>query len=380
MRGLAALSVVVYHVTFSFNYPATALGQFVSERNAGPPVTAVVVFFLISGFVLYRPFCAARFRGEPMPDLVAYAVRRAARIVPAYWVALAIVTALLGLGYVVRPLGIVRYFGFLQLYGPWSVVNAGISPAWTLCVEVSFYALLPVLAWSVRRWATASRGPLAGELALCAAMVIASLAWQGVVFAVVPATSTWRLSWLLMLPGSLDLFAFGMLLAVLSVSAEAGDGLTAGVQRALGRAPWAWWLAGLAVLYAVGQMAGLTRHGLAAWWIPTHLLKALGSALLLVPLIFGDRREGWLRRILGSRPLRYLGAVSYGVYLWHFPLLDDLSPGLERHGELVTGLVLAAVTIAVASLSLFLVERPAQRLARRWLSERSERVAMLAPR
>jgi peptidoglycan/LPS O-acetylase OafA/YrhL len=286
---------------------------------------------------------------------------------------------MLGLSYVVTPVGVIRYFGFLQLYARWPVVNAGISPAWTLCVEVTFYALLPLLAIAMRRTTRRGGSFLRTELTLCGLMVAGSLLWQTAIFALVPATSAWRLSLLLMLPGSLDLFAAGMALAVMSAELTV-SGATPRFSGLLGGAPWAWWLAALGSFWVVGAVAGLGSEGLAAWWIPTHLLKATGSALLLVPLVFDDGTRGRFAQVLGSRPMLYLGAVSYGVYLWHFPLLDAMSPGLERHGELVTGLVLTVVTVAVASLSLFVVERPAQRLARRYLDGRTSRVAILAPR
>jgi peptidoglycan/LPS O-acetylase OafA/YrhL len=374
MRAVAALSVVFYHVAFKFPPPRSQVGQYLSQRNAGPPVTAVVLFFVISGFVLYLPFVRARYEGEPMPALVPYAVRRLARIVPAYWVALAIVSVWLGLGYVLTPGGLLRYFGFLQVYGKNSTAGGGISVAWTLCVEVSFYAVLPLLALGVRRLGR-GRSIFGSELALCAVLVLISLTWQLVITTTIPSSNTWVLPMLSVLTGSLDFFAAGMLLAILSVESSRRRAQPRWV-AVVDRRPWLPWLLALAILYAEGRVPG--RLGPTGWWMSTHALKLAGAALLLVPVIFGTPGRGWLRRALGWPPLLWLGTVSYGIYLWHDPLLTKLAPQLVSHGELVTTLVVSAVTIAVAAVSFYLIERPAQRLARGLLRARAGRRAPVA--
>ena len=117
----------------------------------------VAVFFLLSGFLLYRPFAQARFEGRRRPATLLYAQRRALRIVPAYWVALVCVVLLVGrsgesatASPVFTPEGIITYFGFLQIYDS-NTLLGGISAAWTLCVEVTFYALLPLWALLIAR-------------------------------------------------------------------------------------------------------------------------------------------------------------------------------------------------------------------------------------
>jgi peptidoglycan/LPS O-acetylase OafA/YrhL len=368
MRGIAALSVLAYHVSDKFGYPRSGLLDYLFQRITGPQVVAVIVFFLISGFVLYRPFVEARYEGRSMPALVPYAVRRVARIVPAYWVALAIVTALLSLHYVLNPGAIIRYFGFMQVYATWSTAGGGIAPAWTLCVEVTFYALLPLLAIAIRRLGR-GRSFLVSELGWCAAMTAVSVLWQVIIFAALSPSSDWRTSALSWLPSTLSLFAAGMALAAVSVWVEHSAHKPRPVQL-VARAPWLCWLLAGGVFYGIGQMASLASHDYESWFILAQLLKTLAAALLLMPLIFGTSNQGWMRRLLGTRPFIFLGAISYGVYLWHQPLLDKLGPHLLRHGELFTLAALTAVTAAVATLSYYCVERPAQTLARRWLARR----------
>jgi peptidoglycan/LPS O-acetylase OafA/YrhL len=365
MRGLAALSVIVYHVSFKFGSPRATLWRLASQHSSGPPITAVVVFFLISGFVLYRPFVQARFDGRPLPRLLPYSVRRAVRILPAYWVALVVVALIFSMHYVFTARGIITYFGFLQLYGSLSTLNGGISPAWTLCVEVTFYAALPLLAWAVRRVGR-GRGVLASELWFCVALATIAIAWQGLVFAVVPASSGRIFGLLTMLPGSLDLFAAGMGLAVLSVAVDRGR-LSGRWLELIDRFPWLTWVMALGVGYGLLRLESVYSDSVAAWWLSTHELKLLCAALLLAPLIFGHQRRGWLRRLLAQPVFLWLGAVSYAVYLWHKPLLDKLAPRLVSHGQLVTDIAVMAAAIMVAALSYYVVERPVQRLVGRWL-------------
>ena len=141
LRAIAALSVFVYHLAFVLGWFDEGLaGRYLRELNLG-----VSIFFVLSGFLLYRPFVAARVEGEPSPALVPYAIRRVARIVPAYWVALTIIAIWLPVSGVFTAEGIVTYYGFLQAYDP-DTITGGIGQAWTLTVEVSFYILLPILA------------------------------------------------------------------------------------------------------------------------------------------------------------------------------------------------------------------------------------------
>jgi len=369
LRGLAALSVIAYHVSFSFRLGSDSPWAFLSQRLAGPPIPGVVLFFLISGFVLYRPFVLARLAGRPLPPLLPYAIRRAARILPAYWVALALVTAWLGLHEVMSLRGAVTYFGFLQLYStnP-STVTGGIGPAWTLCVEVTFYALLPLLALSVRRIAGAgARSTVRSELTMCAALALVAVGWEVAIPAVVPVGNAWwgTVFVLWWLPGCLDLFAAGMALAVLSASVE----LRGGDPPAwLERAPWVAWMLAAISLYGASAIQTVARPHFTLWWLSSHELKALGAAMLLVPAIFGTR--GGLRRVLASRPLVWLGTISYGIYLWHLPIFDKFASRLVPHGQVVTTLVVTCLTLAAASASFYLVERPAQRLARAYLRRR----------
>lgn len=379
IRGLACISVLVYHVQFRFGPPRSQLVEYLTQWNSGPPAICLVVFYTISGFVIYRPFVAARWAGRPLPPLLPYATRRIVRIVPAYWVALAIAGVWLGEHYLYRPTGFVRYFGFLQLYANHRVLNGGIPVAWSLSVELSYYALLPCLALAAR--AIGRRlprlGRLGSELAVLAAMIAVSLAYQVAVLALMPHGDLTILSVLCFLPGCLDLFAGGMLLAVLSVATQQRE-RKPGWWEQVNRHPWVPWIGAAAAVYVAGQLAGRGTD-LTTWWLITMALKPIAATLLLVPLVFGEDGRGLIRRVLALRPLVFVGTVSYAFYLWHYQLLLKLQGTLVPHGEAVTIVVLIAASLLAGTLSWYLLERPTQRLAARWLRHRRRAAEAAVP-
>src|SRR5207247_2384396 len=93
-------------------------------------------------------------------------------------------------------------------------------------------------------------------------------------------------------------------------------------------------------------------------------LYGLMALLLLLPLVFGADRPTPLRRALSLRPAIFVGVVSYGMYLWHYPVLIELSDrGLASvrgiHPYLLWGVSAVVLSLALGALSYYLVERPA---------------------
>src|SRR4051794_1529688 len=348
LRAIAAISVLLYHALFKAylaHRPHSALAPFASHLDVG-----VSVFFLISAFLLYRPMVAARLHGEPMPDAEAYGRRRLARIVPGYWVAL-LVTGLAGasyLGYsgIFSGKGTLAYFGFLQIYNP-DTSGGGINVAWTLCVELTFYAFLPLWAAALRR--VSPRGAVRSELTALALLFAASLGWQALaVHASDPNDFGLAATrWIEPLPNFLDQFAVGMALAVASVA-----------WKPRARTGAAWLVA--AVAFTLASRLPIDHTPLS--YLARHQLYTLVALGLMWPAAFGVRSG---RR----RVLAFLGTVSYGVYLYHVPVFVMLgkSYGLPADvPELMTWLAAGvAITVALAWLSWRLVERPAMRLGTR---------------
>lgn len=353
VRALAALSIVVYHGSSGVGRrPDGLLGELTGSLHVG-----VIVFFVISGTLLYRPFVARRLAGERPPPLRRYAAGRLLRIVPGYWVALLVAVPVLGLTDVLTPGGLVKYFGFLQVYDPTG--SQGLSQAWSLCVEMSFYAALPMFALLLA-------STLRAQLLTLAALAAAGLAWP--LFASRAFEGDQLVTALFTLPNFLDEFAVGMALAVVSAH-SAVRGLTPGWVRWVERHGTACWV--LAALAYVGIMvisaAPGQRLGTDGLILAGNLLPDVFAALVVLPAVFGAPGDGAVRRLLTRRVLVQLGVVSYGLFLYH-PIAYRAFVGQETLGYVLLSVPL---TILLATGSWWLVERPALQLKFRTLS-RSE--------
>ena len=368
LRAIAALTIFLFHISFVLHLlGGRTLSPWLAQLNVGVPI-----FFLISGFLLYRPFAQGRFSDEPSPAVVPYAIRRIFRIVPAYWVALTIVALWLGLHDVFTAKGIGTYYGFFQVYGH-STVTGGIGPAWTIDTEIAFYALLPVWALLLRQIPFRGTSGFAWtEGALLGVMFAGGLVAKLVAIHDTPFHALSLPAVLYTLPAFLDYFAIGMGLAVASVALADRE---PGFVRVIDRAPWLPVAGAALAFYLLGTHVGPLGDGWGTQFMWRHYLKAAVGIGLLLPAIFGEPSRGLVRRVLGNRALLWLGMVSYAFYLWHLAILTKLDnaglPGsIGGIGFAIVGFV---CTTAVAGASWYLVERHALRLGRR-LSQRTERI------
>ena len=357
LRGFAALSVFSFHLLLQPGYaPPASLQPWSANLNVGVPV-----FFVISGFVIYRPFARARLAADRPPSLRGYARRRALRLLPAYWVALPVIVLWLGIGGVFTPGGIVRYFGLLQVYDSRTVLG-GIGQAWTLCIEAAFYVLLPLWALALRRRPAASRDSfLRGELALLAGVVLASTAWKLMPFHEVPTFGRAPSPTNYTLPEYADHLALGMALAVVSVWAL--DGGRLGRRAAwLRSVSWPSWMIAALCFYAVGASLRADPFGDGGYMV-RHALAGVMGAALLAPAVFGS--GGRLRAVLARPLLRWLGTVSFGLYLWHLAVITWLTDKewVERVGPVAGVATALGLSLVLAAVSWYAVERPALRLA-----------------
>ncbi|MFL5906701.1 MAG: acyltransferase family protein [Solirubrobacterales bacterium] len=379
LRGLAAMSILAYHAAFgagvldraaTLRGYASPLSQYATQLAVG-----VTIFFLISGFLLYRPFVRARVLGTRQPWVARYAVSRVLRIVPAYWVALAVIAVWLGLSGVFTLTGIPTYFGFLQIYShdPATVIG-GLRQAWTLCTEVAFYAFLPLYALLMRKLPGGSaEARIRGEWLGLAALFIAGTAWNAIVLhfhASGPGTARLLFS----LPAWIDMFALGMGLAVLATAAEYREprGVLT-IKRFPGVALLVSAVAFWAAASQVGPQAGELVTGLE--YETRHLLFGLVALGLLLPAVFPKPEGGWVHWAMTTRPGCWLGEISYGIYLWHLAFVIQLGrwgvspPGAPAVRWLEWILLATLPTTAAAAASWYGLERPAlalrDRLAQR---------------
>lgn len=212
------------------------------------------MFFVVSGFVMYRPFVAHRVLGAPPPGIVAYVRRRLLRIVPPYWLALTLLAIYPGLGGVFTDDWWV-YYGLLQVYPIYDagecgrfLGGCGIVPAVTLGGELGFYLVLPAYAVLI---AALTRGRRRSRWLLTELLLLGALAVVSVVFRVWSAVHVPPLAYVFYgVPGTFLWLALGLGMAAASVALEGREGASR-LARLIAAHPSACWLVGIAVYLAL---------------------------------------------------------------------------------------------------------------------------------
>lgn len=377
LRGLAALWVMVYHVWVE----AVPRKMLVGLGNLSIDLTpffslgwaGVQVFFVLSGYLLAQPFI--RFRYETDGAWIAgYAVRRLMRILPAYLFqagVLVVIAISLSGGEWLKQQPAVWLLGqfTLNFFPP----PLGVTPLngvwWTLPIELSFYVALPFLMLAFR-----ALGPWKFYVLMLVVMVV----WRAwVVSSDIPVVAGNRLVYAYQLPGAMDCFAAGMLAAWIVKSA------TFSRFRSV-RLPH---VARHVLLVGLGVMLLYWMHfGYRQYWTMSPIFflwtPAL-SAIIALLLIEVHQRNGALGSLLMVRPLHFVGVVSYGIYLWHMPVMNWMSSVPQAMG--VDGyifwpllLLTTLITLILATVSWYLVERPAIRFGK-WFGGKFLRESGVGP-
>ncbi len=334
IRAVAALLVMGTHAAYGTGkYTHGYIGLFYARLEMG-----VAIFFVLSGLLLFGPWVQAAATGERPPRLRRYARNRVRRIMPAY-----IVTVLLAyLVYQFREpgpnpghtwAGLVRNLTLTQIYSDDYLVrylHQGLSQMWSLAVEVAFYAVLPLLAYLLlallcrRRWRPVLL--LTGLVALAAISPV----WLVVLHTTnwLPSGAGW---WL---PHYLAWFVGGMILATLR---------TMGVRcHALAVIPLA--LASYLVVstpiagYAPSPGLDLSQD------VAKTMFYAVIGALVVAPLALGD--TGFYARLLGSRPMVWLGEISYEIFLLHVIVMEIAMTSVLRR-PIYTGSALGLFVVTL---------------------------------
>ncbi len=337
VRALAAILVLTTHAAYTTGkYTHGYLGVVYSRMEIGVPI-----FFVLSGFLLFGPWVRAAAAGTAAPSLSRYARHRVRRIMPAY----AVTVLAAYLIYHFRDAGpnpghsfngLLRNLTLTQIYTDsylYSHLHQGLTQMWSLAVEVAFYLVLPGLAYLLlvllcrRRWRP---GLLLVGLA---GLALISPAWMVVVHEtdVLPDGAP------LWLPGYLAWFIGGMMLTVLAAM---------GV-----RSYWfiAVPLATVCYFIAATPIAGeptTSPTGLAQAVVKIAFYAVIAT-LVVAPLALGDR--GCYTRLLASRPMVWLGEISYEIFLVHL-IVMELAMVEVLHWRVYTGSmpVLFIVTLVLS--------------------------------
>ncbi len=340
IRAVAALLVVLTHAAYTTGkYPQGYVGLVYSRMEIGVPI-----FFVLSGFLLFAPWVKAAASGGPAPSVRRYAWHRVRRIMPAY--AITVIAAYLL--YHFRTAGpnpghtwegLFRNLTLSQIYTDhylYSYLHQGLTQMWSLAVEVAFYVALPLLAYLLlvllcrRRWRP---GLL---LAGLAGLAMVSPAW----LILVHTTDFLPDGAGLWLPVYLAWFVGGMVLAALQ---------PLGVRAyALACVP----LAVVSYLIVSTPIAGEPTTS------PAELREALFktafyaviATLVVAPLALREEgtRYGLYVRVMGSRPMVFLGEISYEIFLIHLIVMELVMVQILRF-PIYTGSVwlLFSVTLAL---------------------------------
>ena len=364
IRGLSALGVLVYHCIF---FTGFAGRLYLRSRTLGTSIAilgnfCVTIFFVLSGFLLFREFLGRILFDEESDSTRHYAARRFLRIYPAYWVALAGFVLLLG---TYRLKGSI--FGLVTLternLNP-TEFRPGIAVTWTLLIEVAFYIFLPIAAAAlvrICRWKdvmTRVRIVIAGLVA----MVAFSVLW---VFTVDRfADGDVRL--IENLPSYLGWFAAGMALAVLHRCHQQGLPIAPRISR-LAHHPWWCWTAALVLNLAVSRMKSPPPYAESAGEFQIRLAAmAVAAFLVLLPLVLPSQPSR-IHLVVGSRVLAWVGVTSYGIYLWHTIVIGKLVTmhtfGRSLAGSLMLFALVLPISLLLGWISFRLIERPAMALA-----------------
>ena len=352
----------------------------------------VAMFFVLSGFLLARPFWQALDAGRPLPSLRTYALRRGARIIPGFWLALTVtfVLSVTVFGFRLDGWLWLRYFAGLLLVSDWhwtTLFPVEINgPLWSIGFEVTSYVLMPLGmallfasgAGRMSGWQGKAAARIGWLLVIAAAVVAHWVFYTNV--DVDPFQKGWRYG----LQGGaktwmpwFNPFGFFAMFAI--------GGLAAGIQVLVGRfrsvgfdlislaaIGWAGWIVWQSGMEGGGEFYGLLR---VPYLFPTfHIAVAVVLAATPSSVLLG--------RMLDNRLVRYLAQISFGVYVWHYVVLELVRlywlPEIVHSGMsdptafLVGAAMITAISMAVATLSYRWMEAPIIQWARQFERRRDE--------
>lgn len=333
LRALAVGGVLLNH----FWFPHGPFGHL-----------GVRLFFVISGFLITERLLDARASVEggasrPLQEGLAFFLRRALRLFPAY--------------YLLLTLLLITDAGGIRASAPWHIFNLTnfwfvkiddwspwmIAHFWSLSIEEQFYLVWPwvILLLPMRAIGPAVVATILLGIGFRAGVLMTSLADR--------QTAIWVLT-----PAAFDALGAGALLALLA-------------RRGLNIAPVTWLLAPAALLWLAIDVS--SRKG----WLPDTLYRSYLTQDTISTVAFAAlvatahlNRVGLFGKALGFGPFVACGRISYGIYLYHMPVLAVLFtpfPHLDYGPRRF--LIAGAATLIVATLSWKLWERPFLRIKER---------------
>lgn len=408
VRAIACLTVMGYHINLMTRsaHLWTTDGKPLTSAIVLAGSSGVTLFFVLSGFLLFLPYVRALLFERSWPETRVFYLRRVLRIIPGYYTSLFLLVVLEKPEYLqperwsqllLFPLFLMdsTRATFQQLNGPY----------WTLAIEWQFYMLLPWIALGIR--AIVQRLHPERRIWGVVGCLLGLVVWGVLTRALGMYCMTHPTATFLVPRGVLNIFllvtygvdgkfmedfAVGMLTGVCYLVVHHAAASKNVVPRAQRRSSWLW---GGGVLLCLVMAIQLYRHPLpvlgplfqSTEWL-NELGFSLGFGCCILAILFDP--FGGLKRFFAWAPLRWIGLISYSLYIWHLPLLisfdNHIGPDL-RHLPAFAAYSLywlwaVVVVIPFSFVMYLLVEKPGMRLSnqlkQRLLIQRQKAAASIA--
>ncbi len=346
IRAIAVLSVIVFHLNFGW---------------ASGGLLGVQVFFVLSGYLI-TDLLLAEYRRHQGIALGQFWLRRARRLLPALFVVLFVTVGWAtlfdrsqlaalrsdlpsGIFYFSNWWFIFHHVSYFAKFGP----PSPLGHLWSLSIEEQFYLIWPLLVLAAMKFLHNRRTMIVLTLVAAAASAIE----MGILF--VPDGDPTRVY------DGTDTRVFALLIgAALAMALPRNQvfaPVTVNARRLLDA------VGGVSLL-GIFLMFWLTSQYDSFLYEGGMLLLALLTAMLIAVTIHPGSH---LETILGWEPLRWVGERSYGIYLWHYPVIVLTSP-LDAPPSIVRAILQIAATLVLAALSWRFIEQPVRHgaLGRQW--------------
>ena len=406
VRAVAVMLVLTYHINrvsgdnlwSMTDYPLAS-----SVSTAGS--SGVLLFFVLSGFLLFLPYAKSLLFANPWPSARSFYLRRAFRIIPAYYVSLILIILLLQPQYFrwdhLQDLLLFLTFFMDSTKETFRAIN---GPYWTLAIEWQFYMLLPLLAWGMS--AIVRRVSPQWRLRTVIYCLLGIIAW-GLFARYIGPYLTHNPTQTFLVPRSLvnvalfflygvqgkylEVFSIGMLISlcyVYSQHTSTGENYTVKAHRL---SPWLWRGGILFLLFTAMWHFHFEYHAngwpFLRFMDPVYLwlndpFISLGYGVCIAAILFGPAE---LKRPFEHRYMRWIGLTSFSIYIWHLPLIVILRdsaraflPGLGLYTTYTLYWLWALLFIApFCLLSYALVEKPWMKIGEAWRTTHLHRKHML---
>jgi len=407
VRAIACLAVLSYHANFLarnygiWNPLKSNVWNPLKDSNAALIYfgeSGVILFFLLSGFLLFLPFAKVLLFDGKWPSVRRFYLRRFFRIIPGYFVALFLIILFFHpeFFHAVHRSQLFEFLTFRMSNDLSQQVN---GPFWTLAIEFQFYMLLPILAWLFSM--IVRRGALSWRVVKLTGCLLVMLAWGlfsrywGLLTTGVPAQNSLQSFFLILKPyvygdtgKYFEVFAVGMLIAMVYVYTQNVPNREIWLKRF---ERWSAWvlLVGLVILgflsllhlYYINIdpydyhkydpvfsfMDPHTKLFSQIWlqWGP--IAYAISYGLGMYALLYGSKRLKWLFEL---PVLRWVGLISFSLYMWHLPFIflyvNVILPQFHGWGGMVKYIgLLAWIMFVIIPITLTLyrwIEMPGMRL------------------